>query len=144
MEFHILFMVVFKRPLLNMVLIIELLQFINCPVVICLPNMLVIYYGETPLVSCGPRSILLHVLTQSTANTILYIFCKQTSFSILYVYFFVFSKPVRFTTSLLSWGKVFWLCCVQVPRWHRNPWCCAVLHFATNNLQKCLHILLIR
>ena len=34
--------------------------FVNCPAVICLPNMWVIFYGETPLVNCGPRSILLH------------------------------------------------------------------------------------
>jgi hypothetical protein len=34
--------------------------FINCPAVIRLPSMLVIFYGETPLVNCGPRSILLH------------------------------------------------------------------------------------
>ena len=36
--------------------------FVNCPAVICSPNMLVIFYGETPLVNCGPRSILLHWL----------------------------------------------------------------------------------
>ena len=35
--------------------------FVNCPAVICSPNMLVIFYVETPLVNCGPRSILLHL-----------------------------------------------------------------------------------
>ena len=29
-------------------------QLVNCPAVICSPNMLVIYHGETPLVNCGP------------------------------------------------------------------------------------------
>ena len=43
----------------------------QCRAVICLPNMLVIYYGETPLVNCGPRSILLHLIIQSTASTVL-------------------------------------------------------------------------
>ena len=41
--------------------------------------------GETPLVNCGPRSILLHMkynLLQSLFSTVL---CKQTSFSIRYV-----------------------------------------------------------
>ena len=41
--------------------------------------------GETPLVNCGPRSILLHLkynLLQSLFSTVL---CKQTSFSIRYV-----------------------------------------------------------
>ena len=33
--------------------------------------MLVIYYGETPLVNCGHRSILLHLIIQSTASTVL-------------------------------------------------------------------------
>src|SRR5215203_3024446 len=34
--------------------------FVNCPTVICSPNMLFLI-GETPLVNCGPRSILLHL-----------------------------------------------------------------------------------
>ena len=41
--------------------------------------------GETPLVNCGPRSILLHLkynLLQSLFSTVL---CKQTSSSIRYV-----------------------------------------------------------
>ena len=38
--------------------------------------MLVIYYGETPLVNCGPRSILLHLITQYIANIVLYIFLQ--------------------------------------------------------------------
>jgi hypothetical protein len=29
---------------------------INCPTVICLPNMCYLSHGETPLVNCGPRS----------------------------------------------------------------------------------------
>ena len=64
----------------------------------------------------GPQSILLQLITQSTTNTVLYIFYKQTSFSTLYVLSFVFSKPKILTTSLFCWGKVSWLCCVQVPR----------------------------
>ena len=58
--------------------------FVNCPTVICSPNMLFLI-GETPLVNCGPRSILLHLkynLLQSLFSTVL---CKQTSFSIRYV-----------------------------------------------------------
>ena len=48
---------------------------------------------------------------------------------------FIFSKPVRLTTSLLSWGKISWLCCVQVPCWQRNLWCCAVLSFVINTFR---------
>ena len=33
--------------------------------------MLVIYYGETPLVNCGPQPILIQIIVQSTASTVL-------------------------------------------------------------------------
>ena len=46
--------------------------FVNCPTVICSPSMLVFYYGETPLVNCGPRSILLHLKIQPTAIIVLF------------------------------------------------------------------------
>ena len=46
-------------------------QFVNYPAVIFLPSMLFIYYGETPLVNCGPRCILLHLIIQSTTRTVL-------------------------------------------------------------------------
>ena len=44
---------------------------------------------------------------------------------------FCYSKPGRLTTFLFRWGKVIWLCCVQIPRWWSY---CAVR--ATNNLLK--------
>ena len=44
--------------------------FFNCPAVICSPSMLVIFYGETPLVNCGPRSILLHWLNNHKLQTV--------------------------------------------------------------------------
>jgi hypothetical protein len=34
---------------------------INCPTVICLPIMLYLSYGETPLVNYGPRSNFLYI-----------------------------------------------------------------------------------
>jgi hypothetical protein len=49
--------------------------FVNCPTVICLPNMLFLT-GEIPLVNCGPRSILLHRI-QSTAILVFTILCKH-------------------------------------------------------------------
>jgi hypothetical protein len=33
---------------------------------------------------------------------------------------------------------------VQIPRWRRNPWCCAASHFATINLQRASWLLLVR
>ena len=109
--------------------------FVNCPAVICLPSMLFIYYGETPLVNCGPRSILLHWYYNLRQTLFSFILCKQTSFSTLHAGNTfsgtvalhhtsnpLFSaRPVRLTTSLFRWGKIDCLSCVQVPRccWHR-------------------------
>jgi hypothetical protein len=50
----------------------------------------VIYlYGETPLVNCGPRSILLHILLSSASTVyfpqLLFTYYKQISFSTRYV-----------------------------------------------------------
>ena len=53
--------------------------FVNCPAVICLPNMLVIFYGETPLVNCGPRSILLHWLNHQLQTIVLFYFLQFTT-----------------------------------------------------------------
>ena len=88
---------------------------VNCPATICLPIMLVIYYGEIPLVNCGPWSILLHLIIQSIANTVL-LYSLQTNIILhtirLILYFQQASEIDNLT---ISWGKVFWLCCVKVP-----------------------------
>ena len=45
-----------------------------------------------------------------------------------------------FTASRWDWqphcyvGAKYFDCVVQVPRWRRNPWCCAALHSSANNL----------
>jgi hypothetical protein len=70
-------------------------------------------YGETTLVNCGPQSILLHLyyhLLQAPftfRKHYLFTYCKQISFSTWYVSSFVFSKPVRLTTSLQVGAKYF-------------------------------------
>jgi hypothetical protein len=102
-----------------------ILYFVNCPTVICSPSMLYLF-GETPLVNCGPRSILLH----------LYYHLLQTLFTFRKYYFISLQTNISFHTIRLilcfqqtseidnltvSWGKVVWLCCMQVPRccWRR-------------------------
>ena len=41
--------------------IVMRLHFVNCPAVICLPNMYAyLSYGDKPLVNCGPRSFIPH------------------------------------------------------------------------------------
>ena len=54
-------------------------------------------------------------------NTIYYTHCSLTFSTSKHIFHTIglilcFSKPGRLTISLLSWGKVIWLCCMQVPR----------------------------
>ena len=81
--------------------------FVNCPTVICSPNMLILI-GETSLVNYGPRSILL-----IEYNLLQYLFyCSLQTIIIHTIHLILcYSKPVRLTTSLSHWGKVSWLCC---------------------------------
>ena len=86
-----------------------LYAFINCQLPSCnLFTQHVSYLiGETPLVNCGPRSILLHLkynLLQSLFSTVL----LQANIIFHTIRLILcYSKPVRLTTSLLSWDKVF-------------------------------------
>jgi hypothetical protein len=80
----------------------------------------VIYlYGETPLVNCGPRSILLHILL-STVSTIyflqaLFIYLLQTNIIFYTIRLILcFQQTSEIDNLTASWGKVFWLYCVQV------------------------------
>jgi hypothetical protein len=97
----------------------------------------VIYlYGETPLVNCGPRSILLHLYYHLLQA--LFTFCKH--------YFISQQANIYFHTICLilclqqtgeidnltvSRGKVVWLCCVQVPH------CCWCRHNTQDFLWHC-------
>jgi hypothetical protein len=82
----------------------------------------VIYlYGETPLVNCGPRSILLYLYYHLLQA--LFTFCKyyftspQTNISFHTVCLVLcFQQTSEIDNLTVSWGKVVWLCCVQVPR----------------------------
>jgi hypothetical protein len=88
----------------------------------------VIYlYGETPLVNYERWSILLHILS-STASTIyfpqvLFIYLLQTNiFFHMIRLILCFQQTSKIDNLTASWGKVSWLCCVQVPRccWRRS------------------------
>jgi hypothetical protein len=104
-----------------------------------LPNMLY-YFGETPLVNCGPRSILLH----------LYYYLLQALFTLtqINIYFHTirlilcYQQTSEIDNLTVSWGKVVWLCGVHVPRccWCRShaPDCllAPLWKLANNNLRK--------
>jgi hypothetical protein len=80
-----------------------------------------------PLVNCGPRSILLHILP-STASTVyflqtLIIYLLQTNIFFHTIRLILcFQQTCEIDNLTASWGKVSWLCCVQVPHccWRRS------------------------
>ena len=85
-------------------------------------------YGETPLVNLWTPVHSFTLIIQSTvfpalstAIIVLFYFTANRHHFPHYTFNPLFSaRPVRLTTSLYRWGKVVWLCCVQVPRccWH--------------------------
>jgi hypothetical protein len=83
-----------------LVMYVRYLYSINCPTVICLPSICLLSYGETPLVNCGPPvQFPLHSFT-----VLLYSHCSlyllyYHLFITRYAHTFVYSKPVRLTTS---------------------------------------------
>jgi hypothetical protein len=105
----------------------------------------VIYlYGETPLVNYGPWSILLylyyHLLQALFTFRKHYITSPQTNISFHTIRLILcFQQTGEIDNLTISWGKVVWLCSVQVPRccWRRSnhaPDCFLVP--VSNNLQK--------
>jgi hypothetical protein len=71
----------------------------NCPTVICLTSMCYLFYGETPLVNCGPWSNFLYIAITCLLYSH-YLFSRiLLLLSTRYAHTFVYSKPVRLTTS---------------------------------------------
>src|SRR6185369_204232 len=99
--------------------------FVNCTAVICLPSMLVIFDGETPLVNCGPRSNSFTLIKPQTANCSLFILCNLILIFHTRRLIFCFQQAgeIDNLTVLLGQSIVIVLC--VGPRQRRNPWCCA-------------------
>jgi hypothetical protein len=88
---------------------------VNCSTVILFTQHVIYFYGETPLVNCGPQSFLLHSYYHLLSTSIIYFlankyFLPHDMFNPL----FVATSEIDNLTA--SWGKVLWLCCVHVPR----------------------------
>jgi hypothetical protein len=104
-------------------------------------------YGEIPLVNCGPRSILLYLYYHLLQA--LFTFCKHyftspktnVSFHTMRL-ILCFQQTGEIDNLTVSWGKVVWLCCVQVPCycWRHQPrtrlFFGTLPKSASNNLQK--------
>jgi hypothetical protein len=76
-------------------------------------------YGETPLVNCGPRSILLHSYYRLLLQA-LFTFSQTNIFYHMIRLILCLQQTSEIDNLTASWGKVLWLCCVQVPR---CSWC---------------------
>jgi hypothetical protein len=81
-----------------LVMYVRYLYSINCPTVICLPSMLYLSYGETPLVNCGTRSNFLYIALPFTLLALFTYLQYYYPFTTRYAHSFVYSIPVRLTT----------------------------------------------
>jgi hypothetical protein len=98
-----------------------IVYYINCSTVICLPSMLFIFMERHLLWTVDPGPFFYILIT---------IYFLQALFTFLQTN--IFYHTIRLILCLqqtgeidnltASWGKVFWLCCVQVPRccWRRS------------------------
>ena len=77
--------------------------FVNCPTVICLPN-IASYLRETPLVICGPRSYLLHTVYNICCNTLFTVPCNSYYFHTVLLTL-CSARPERLITSLFRVGQ---------------------------------------
>ena len=96
--------------------------FVNCPAVICLPN-IASYLRETPLVICGPRSYLLHTVYNTYCNHLFTVPCNSYCFPHCAINSLFCKTGEIDNLSVSSWAK-FWFVSVQIPRcWghHRQP-----------------------
>ena len=98
------------REHLGMFCIVMPSIFVNCPAVICLPN-IASYPRETPLVICGPRSYLLHTLTNTCCNTLLLFPASTTIFhTVLLILCFCKTGGID-NLSVSSWAKFWFVLC---------------------------------
>src|SRR5215213_9727441 len=82
--------------------------FVNCPTVICSPNMLLSYGRDTSSELWTP--VLFFPSHTIYCNTCFTVFLQTIIFHTIRL-ILCYNKPVRLTTSLFRWGKVLWLCC---------------------------------
>ena len=86
--------------------------FVNCPAVICLPN-IASYLRETPLVICGPRSYLLHTVYNTCCNHLFTVPCNSYCFPHCATNSLFCKTGGIDNLSVSSWAK-FWFVAVQI------------------------------
>ena len=116
-------------PISNRIVIILRVWSLFCQLPSCnlFTQHIICLCGETPLVNCGPRSSFFILLQSSTANScLLSVYCSlyftaNISFHSIRL-ILCFQQTSEIDNLTVSWGKVFWLCCVKISR------CCARQH----------------
>jgi hypothetical protein len=107
-------------PRVNLIVIlmtyVRYIYSINCPTIICLPNMCYLSYGETPLVNCGSRSNFLYIAIPFYFYSHCLLSCILLSYyhsirSILCLW-----QIGGINNLIVSWEQSSWLCCMQVSR----------------------------
>ena len=85
--------------------------FVNCPAVICLPN-IASYLRETPLVICGPRSYLLHTVYKHLLQYSVYCFTASSTIFHTVLLILCFCKTGGIDNlSVSSWAKFWFVLC---------------------------------
>jgi hypothetical protein len=88
---------------------------INCPTVICLHSMCYLFYGETPLLNCGPWSYFYHIAITCLLYLHYLLYSHTLLFSTRYAHNLCFKKTSEIDNLIANWEQSTWLCCVQVP-----------------------------
>ena len=110
--------------------------FVNCPAVICLPN-IASYLRETPLVICGPWSYFYLLFTNTCCNHLFPVTCCNSYYFPHVAFNSLFCKTGGIDNlSVSSWAK-FWFVAVQVPR-------CWVRRHLHQHFSGAIQILLVR
>ena len=101
------------REHLGMFCIVMPSIFVNCPALICLPN-IASYLRERPLVICGPWSYLLHTVYNTCCNHLFTVPCNSYCFPHCAINSLFCKTGEIDNLSVSSWAK-FWFVSVQVP-----------------------------
>jgi hypothetical protein len=108
------YFVVMPRVSLIVILVMYVRYFysINCPAVICLPSMLYLSYGETPLVNCGPRSNFLYIVLPFYYYSLCLLSCILLSYYHSIRSFLCLQQTGEIDNLIISWEQSTCLCCV--------------------------------
>jgi hypothetical protein len=102
-------------PRVNLIVILVMyvryLSSINCPTVICLPIMLYLSYGETPLVNCGSRSNFLYIVLPFYFTRSIYFLALLLSYYHSIHSFLCLQQTGEIDNLIVSWEQSTCLCC---------------------------------